>query len=66
MDVPLLSTTELAAVIRARVASLPTLFNYTGHPAVVMPRALDREGLPLGIQVVGKRWSESRLLASRV
>jgi amidase len=39
------------------------LFNYTGHPAVVLPYALDREGLPIGVQVVGKRWGESRLLA---
>lgn len=39
-----------------------TLFNYTGHPAVVLPYKLDREGLPLGVQLVGKRWDESRLL----
>jgi amidase len=40
-----------------------TLFNYTGHPAVVLPYKLDHLGLPIGIQLVGKRWSESRLLA---
>jgi amidase len=40
-----------------------TLFNYTGHPAVALPYKLDRDGLPIGIQVVGKRWEESRLLA---
>src|SRR5438034_2134546 len=40
-----------------------TLFNYTGHPAVVLPYKLDRDGLPLGIQLVGKRWDESHLLA---
>jgi amidase len=39
-----------------------TVFNYTGHPAVVLPYTLDRAGLPIGIQLVGKRWSESRLL----
>ncbi len=38
-------------------------FNYTGHPAVVLPFTRDRDGLPIGIQLVGKRWSESRLLA---
>jgi amidase len=38
-------------------------FNYTGHPAVVLPFTRDRAGLPIGIQLVGKRWSESRLLA---
>lgn len=41
-----------------------TLFNYTGHPAVVLPYTQDANGLPLGIQAVGKRWSESRLLAA--
>ncbi len=45
------------------VSSHSTLFNYTGHPAVVLPYQLDRDGLPLGIQLVRKRWDESRLLA---
>ncbi len=40
-----------------------TVFNYTGHPAVVLPYKLGRDGLPIGIQAVGKRWNESRLLA---
>ncbi len=40
-----------------------TVFNYTGHPAIVLPYTLDATGLPLGIQLVGKRWNESRLLA---
>lgn len=38
------------------------LFNYTGNPAVVLPYKRDRDGLPIGIQLVGKRWDESRLL----
>jgi len=45
------------------VAAHGALFNYTGHPAVVLPYTLDRAGLPIGIQLVGKRWGESRLLA---
>ena len=40
-----------------------TLFNYSGNPAVVLPSMLDSQGLPLGVQLVGKRWDESRLLA---
>ena len=40
-----------------------TLFNYTGNPACVLPYTLDREGLPIGVQLVGKRWSEAHLLA---
>lgn len=39
------------------------LFNYTGHPAVVLPVTQDHAGMPIGVQLVGKRWGESRLLA---
>jgi amidase len=45
------------------VSAQSTLFNYTGHPAVVLPYRLDRDGLPLGVQLVGQRWGEARLLA---
>jgi amidase len=45
------------------VAAHGVLFNYTGHPAVVLPYKLDRDGLPIGVQIVGKLWDESRLLA---
>jgi amidase len=38
-------------------------FNLTGHPAGVMPLGFDRDGLPIGVQVVGKRWQDLRLLA---
>jgi amidase len=38
-------------------------FNVTGHPAVVLPLAHSVEGLPIGLQVVGRRWSEMQLLA---
>jgi amidase len=38
------------------------VFNYSGHPALSMPCGQDRDGLPIGLQLVGKRWSESRLL----
>jgi amidase len=38
-------------------------FNLTGHPAVVLPLTKSKEGLPIGLQVLGKRWSEPALLA---
>jgi amidase len=40
-----------------------TLFNYTGQPALVLPCTRDADGLPIGAQLVTKRWSEARLLA---
>jgi amidase len=49
-------------VVYWMVSAHTTLFNYTGHPAVALPYKLDREGLPLGVQVVAKRWDDSRLL----
>ena len=45
------------------ISAHTTLFNYSGNPAVVLPYKLDHDGLPIGVQLVGKRWDESRLLA---
>ncbi len=38
-------------------------FNLTGSPVLVLPIGRSAQGLPFGIQLVGKRWSESTLLA---
>lgn len=39
------------------------IFNYTGHPAVVLPYKRDTDGLPIGVMIVGKRWEDEKLLA---
>jgi amidase len=39
-------------------------FNLTGHPSVVLPLTRTRDGMPIGVQLVGKRWSEPALLAA--
>jgi amidase len=46
-----------------RLISPLVIFNLTGQPALVVPAGLDQDGLPIGIQIVGSRWSETRLLA---
>ena len=38
-------------------------FNLSGHPAVVIPAGLTAAGLPIGLQIVGKRWKEVELIA---
>jgi aspartyl-tRNA(Asn)/glutamyl-tRNA(Gln) amidotransferase subunit A len=36
-------------------------FNLTGHPALTVPSGFGREGVPLGLQLVGPWWSDSDL-----
>jgi amidase len=38
-------------------------FNVTGHLVVVLPLTLSADGLPIGVQIVGRRWGEMQLLA---
>lgn len=39
-------------------------FNLTGHPALVVPAAVSEDGLPIGVQFVGRRYGDERLLAA--
>lgn len=41
--------------VRAMMLRLTQPFNLSGHPAVVLPAARTRDGLPVGLQVVGDR-----------
>ncbi len=43
--------------------SYTKVFNVTGNPVVVMPVGLTKGGLPIGIQVVGRRWHDMELLS---
>ena len=38
-------------------------FNLLGFPAAVVPMALSSEGLPIGVQIVGRPWQEELVLA---
>jgi amidase len=40
------------------------LANFTGQPSVVLPCGFSRSGLPIGLQLVGKRWNEAKLLGA--
>lgn len=39
-------------------------FSLTGSPAIVIPVSTDGSGLPIGAQLVGKRWSDEVLLSA--
>ncbi len=46
------------------LAAMPNtqLLNMTGHPAMSLPLAVDDDGVPIGVQVVGRLGDESTLL----
>ncbi len=48
---------EACEYIYSRQARAP--FNVTGSPAMSVPAGFSREGLPLGIQIVGAPWNEA-------
>lgn len=43
-------------------AAYTTPFNATGHPAVTIPAGYSEDGLPIGVQIVGRRWHDMELL----
>ena len=38
-------------------------FNLLGNPAAVVPVSHSSEGLPIGVQIVGRPWEEEQVLA---
>ena len=70
IDVLLLPTTATSVPAVKDVGVNPlalspenTVFaNYYGLPAMSVPCGIDRNGLPLGLQVVGKPWDEATVL----
>jgi len=45
------------------VFSYSQYFNLLGNPAAVVPMGQSAEGLPIGVQIVGRPWDEERVLA---
>jgi Asp-tRNA(Asn)/Glu-tRNA(Gln) amidotransferase A subunit family amidase len=43
--------------------SYTEFFNLLGNPAAVVPVGHSAEGLPIGVQIVGRPWEEERVLA---
>lgn len=70
-DILLLPTTPVAAplivgpdaVEQARLLTRYTApFNLTGLPAISLPCGFNDQGLPVGLQIVGRSWHEAHLL----
>jgi len=40
------------------------LMNFTGHPAASIPAGLAPGNLPVGLQIIGRRWADSDVLAA--
>jgi len=51
---------DLTLLGRIMLYALPA--NITGLPAISIPAGYDRNGLPLGLQVMGRPWEEETLL----
>jgi aspartyl-tRNA(Asn)/glutamyl-tRNA(Gln) amidotransferase subunit A len=49
--------------VRSALVRLNRPANLTGDPAMSIPCGYTRAGLPVGLQLIGPRWSEARLLA---
>jgi len=43
--------------------SYTSLFNLTGNPVVVIPIGYTKKGMPIGVQIVGRRWRDMDLLS---
>jgi aspartyl-tRNA(Asn)/glutamyl-tRNA(Gln) amidotransferase subunit A len=50
--------------VRPTMLRLTQLFNLTGHPAISLPCGSTADGLPCGLQLVGKRQDTVQLLAT--
>ncbi len=48
--------------VLAIITRYTSLFNVTGHPAIVLPCGFTSEGLPVGLQIVGHPFREATLL----
>ena len=54
---------ERETKVRAELLRLTRPANLTGNPAISVPCGFTAEGLPVGLQLIGPRWGEARLLA---
>jgi aspartyl-tRNA(Asn)/glutamyl-tRNA(Gln) amidotransferase subunit A len=56
-------TGDRETATRAELLRLTRPSNISGLPAISIPCGFTGEGLPVGLQLMGPRWGEARLLA---
>ncbi len=61
-DSPISINGMVAGELRAVLAPYLNVFNLTGHPAISVPAGFTQAGLPVGIQLVGRLYSDVDLL----
>lgn len=54
---------ERETTVRSELLRMTRPSNLTGLPAISIPCGFTRDGLPIGLQLIGPRWGEARLLA---
>ncbi|KAH9617467.1 hypothetical protein KSS87_007279 [Heliosperma pusillum] len=57
-----LETGELDYITGAALVRYIVAGNFLGLPAVTLPIGYDKDGLPIGLQFIGRPWSEATLL----
>jgi aspartyl-tRNA(Asn)/glutamyl-tRNA(Gln) amidotransferase subunit A len=50
------------ALSRGNLTRFTRMFNLTGNPALVLPCGRTKNGLPIGLQIVGAHWQEETIL----
>ena len=63
-ELGVINTSDIDSVFAhaGRFAELTAVFNVTGQPAASIPAGFDPNGLPIGVQIVGRHCSEEMLL----
>lgn len=54
---------ERETTVRAELLRMTRPANLAGFPAISVPCGFTRQGLPVGLQLIGPRWGEAKLLS---
>lgn len=60
--VPIPSEIAGASTAEFRYTPFTFPFNMSGHPAASVPCGLSSAGMPVGLQIVGRRWADAQVL----